>query len=365
MQAPQLLVDVGIAHDRSGDQVREQRDERRVLEHPLGGFHLLPVDVDRVRHRVEGVEGDADRQHDVGHRNGVAAAGQEPEHGVDARREEPRVLEDRQHAEVEAQCRDEHGLRPPALVVPADDLAVDDLPGPVVDGGREQHQREQDQPDRDAGCRPLAAVPEEVLERARQRPVRIAEHVEHPAHERQVAEPVLRAVDARPPAEQDGRDQQRQQGDRLGLAGRRRDVGEQRGEQARHREPPDPGGDRPARRPPADEHRGEEQQQEGMGVEEQLHRAGFSHSAHVTSSLGMGCGTHEQVRASAHVSQAGQMGVSATPLLPRGDRCIGETCEASRCRYAAHAPPSTRPVRAASERRQPPVSAAGIARGRR
>ena len=52
-------------HDRAGDQVREERDERRELDEVPRRLDLAAIDVDDVAHRLERVERDADRQHDL------------------------------------------------------------------------------------------------------------------------------------------------------------------------------------------------------------------------------------------------------------------------------------------------------------
>ncbi len=73
-QPGELRLDVGVAHDRAGDEVREHRHERRVVHDVLRRPAHAAVHVDRVRHRVEGVERDADREHDVDDRDvGVGA----------------------------------------------------------------------------------------------------------------------------------------------------------------------------------------------------------------------------------------------------------------------------------------------------
>jgi hypothetical protein len=82
--------------------MREQTDERRVLEQVAGRLHPAAEDVDRVRHRVEGVEGDADRQHDVERRQRRP----EPDclaNPVERAEEEAGVLEVAEDADVRRQ----------------------------------------------------------------------------------------------------------------------------------------------------------------------------------------------------------------------------------------------------------------------
>ncbi len=75
------------AHDRPGHQFREVGDEHRVLPPAMARFDVSPVHVDRVTHRLERIERDADWQQDVQHRN--IASQQLPE----AMHEEVGVLE--------------------------------------------------------------------------------------------------------------------------------------------------------------------------------------------------------------------------------------------------------------------------------
>ena len=57
-----LRQQVGRAHDRTGHQVREERDERRDVDEPRPRRRVAAIHVDRVAHRLEGVERDAGRQ---------------------------------------------------------------------------------------------------------------------------------------------------------------------------------------------------------------------------------------------------------------------------------------------------------------
>ena len=58
----QHLCNVPVAHDRSGDQLREHRDIRSETDIRLLRIGIVPVKVDRIRHRLECIETDADRQ---------------------------------------------------------------------------------------------------------------------------------------------------------------------------------------------------------------------------------------------------------------------------------------------------------------
>src|ERR671925_2245406 len=95
----ELPSDVGVADDRAGDEMREERDEGRVLEEVRRRPQAPPENVDRVRHRIERVERDPDREQDLerGHVDGKVERRTEPLQGSE---EERRVLEEPQQAEV-------------------------------------------------------------------------------------------------------------------------------------------------------------------------------------------------------------------------------------------------------------------------
>ena len=83
-----------------GDQVREERHEQRVVEEVARRRGAAQVHVERVGHRREGIERDADRQHDV---RAPAAGSATPNAAISAREvleQERAVLEVAEHAEV-------------------------------------------------------------------------------------------------------------------------------------------------------------------------------------------------------------------------------------------------------------------------
>ncbi len=63
--AVQLLVDIRIAHDRSGDQLGEHGDIGTEAHQALLGICLFSVQIDRIGHRLECIKADADRQSDI------------------------------------------------------------------------------------------------------------------------------------------------------------------------------------------------------------------------------------------------------------------------------------------------------------
>ena len=105
----ELRHEFGRAHDRAGDQVREEGHEQRVVEEARGRGGAAQVHVQRVGHGGEGVERDADRQHDVVVRRviGDPDGGQQ---GAEAVQQELAVLEVPQHAEVR-----DHGQQHPGM----------------------------------------------------------------------------------------------------------------------------------------------------------------------------------------------------------------------------------------------------------
>ena len=62
VRAAQLVVDLREADDRPGDELREHRDEAGEVDEVAQRPRVAAVDVDRVAHRLEGVEADAERQ---------------------------------------------------------------------------------------------------------------------------------------------------------------------------------------------------------------------------------------------------------------------------------------------------------------
>ena len=74
--ARELIGDVAVADDRSGDQLRKQQQVERRVHRALLRGRVAPRDVDDVRDRVEGEERDADRQQ---HARDRRSAGRAPQ----------------------------------------------------------------------------------------------------------------------------------------------------------------------------------------------------------------------------------------------------------------------------------------------
>ena len=64
-QRLQLIAQIRIAHDRSGDQMREERGEAHEAQQVALGLDLPVGDVDGVGDELERVEADAGRQQDT------------------------------------------------------------------------------------------------------------------------------------------------------------------------------------------------------------------------------------------------------------------------------------------------------------
>ena len=61
----QIAEELPRPHDRSGHQLREERNEQRIVDR-IGDRLLLPaVHIDHVRHALKRVEADAQRQDDA------------------------------------------------------------------------------------------------------------------------------------------------------------------------------------------------------------------------------------------------------------------------------------------------------------
>src|ERR1051326_8856466 len=106
MHALELLVKIGIADDRAGDKMREKRDKCREFQEIPGGLDAAAINVDRVADRIERVERDSDRQHEVKKRDERPMSGQ-MRRGIEIRRDEVPVLEDGEDAEVDGKKHDE------------------------------------------------------------------------------------------------------------------------------------------------------------------------------------------------------------------------------------------------------------------
>ena len=150
------------ALNRAGDEVREERYEHGEIEQAAPRVQLAAIDVDRVTHRLERVERDADRQEDAKCR----LVHDEPERRQDAGDvldEEVEVLEEPEHAEVRDHAQPQEV---PAMPRPG----LHPARGAVVDDGRGGD--EDQKPRMDVAVEEVAADKEQhVLAPLRQGPV--------------------------------------------------------------------------------------------------------------------------------------------------------------------------------------------------
>ncbi len=134
--ARELRDELVVARERARHQVREEAHEAGEAHEVALGGGLAAPDVDDVRQRLEGVEADAGREHDLEPAEGPRGA-LEPQrdqpllHGAD---HQARVLEVGEHAQV---ARERDREEPAARPRPA--LARDPDRHPVVHHGGEQH----------------------------------------------------------------------------------------------------------------------------------------------------------------------------------------------------------------------------------
>ena len=91
----QLVGDILVAHDGTGDELGEQGDEGAEADEAPLRLAVPAVDVDGVAHGLEGVEADADGQRHVQRRD--ADAGD----AAQRRGKEVVVFEEGQHREVD------------------------------------------------------------------------------------------------------------------------------------------------------------------------------------------------------------------------------------------------------------------------
>ena len=148
--------------NRSGDEVRKERDEDGEVEQAAPGVQLATIDIDRVAHRLKRIKRDPDRQQNA-QRRLVDRDSRRGKNAGDVLDEEIEVLEEPEHPEV----RDDAQPQEAAAVLrvslhPAGGAIVDDR------GGRNQDQ----EPRVDVAVEEVAADKEQhVLAARRQRPV--------------------------------------------------------------------------------------------------------------------------------------------------------------------------------------------------
>ena len=170
---PELLGDHVVADDRAGDELGEQRDERREVDEVPGRAAGPPVDVDQVRHRLEDEERQADRQDDP--RPGERLQPHRAEQRVEAVDPEVGVLEVAQRAEVA-----DHPRPQPAPLADRRDRRFHPVRAQVAARG------DPDQQPQEVG--PPPAVEEPARRQDPRRSVLLGEQVVDPQEDRQEPE---------------------------------------------------------------------------------------------------------------------------------------------------------------------------------
>lgn len=146
----QLRKETGRALDGSGDELWEVGDEEGEIDEVPRGLGLASVDVDRVRHRLEGVKRDANGEDDIQRRRGEAEA-DGIEKGGGVLDEEVEVFKEAEDTEVRDH-RDGDPAFPESVGICIGDLLADE----EIDDSREK-----DEPEK-------APVPSSVEEVARE-----------------------------------------------------------------------------------------------------------------------------------------------------------------------------------------------------
>ena len=132
---PQLIVQLVVPHDRPGHQLREQGDIAGEIDEAPRGAGLPAVEIEGIAHRLERVERNAHRQHEVQQGDQVRPAPQPAGHRVGCLCAQVVVLEKGQHAHVAAD-----GDQQPALFLRRIRRGRDAAAGQIVDGDGQQQQ---------------------------------------------------------------------------------------------------------------------------------------------------------------------------------------------------------------------------------
>ena len=135
MRRGKLLEQAAASLNRTGDQLREERDEQRIAEKVGFGFCPLFIDVNHVPQGLEGVETDADRQQDIYLRQ-LHFKAEEGARAVQDVDEHAGVLEITQQTDVEHDARNQHELARLLLFKPRNEQRTG-----VGDDGACRHQQ--------------------------------------------------------------------------------------------------------------------------------------------------------------------------------------------------------------------------------
>ena len=101
MTVGKLFLDVLVTHDRSGNELREERNVQKKAEEGFLNLCVFAVNVDDVRHGLEGKETDPDRHRQRNHGN------LRPEDRVEGLGKEAEVFIDPENTQIEYDCQNE------------------------------------------------------------------------------------------------------------------------------------------------------------------------------------------------------------------------------------------------------------------
>ena len=96
----ELRQQVSWAHDRSGNELREERDKQGEIEEGLRWLSPAQVDVERVSHGLKGIKRNTDRQNDMPVRWLIIDAGHRDERN-EILQQEAAVFEITEQAEID------------------------------------------------------------------------------------------------------------------------------------------------------------------------------------------------------------------------------------------------------------------------
>ncbi len=127
----ELIGDVLIADDRARDQLRKQRYIGAEGDDVLLHRRVTAIDVDRIGHRLEGVEADTDRQGDL-ERGDI-----QKRQVIERVRQEARVLKEAQQTEIDTNRGDQKAL---GFFLVRLAVFVDEVTAGVIHDRGEDHQ---------------------------------------------------------------------------------------------------------------------------------------------------------------------------------------------------------------------------------
>ena len=158
-----------IPDDRPGDQLREERDKCAEADKVFLFLGVAAVNVDRIGHRLERVEGNADRQREP--ERGDAYAG----NAAERRGEQIEVFEENEQREVDNGIDRQNG---PRFFIVGQPIAGDEESGSIVQRDGEYHQQDVH--------RLAPAVKHEIYDKKPEIPIPRRHDIIYHQHDRQI-----------------------------------------------------------------------------------------------------------------------------------------------------------------------------------